>query len=168
MCTLTPQDRAFAARTLAYEVGVLVQAPEYWSKASACGDQLGKVLALESALLHARTVYDFFFTEAVKDDITARDFVDAWNRSKELTPCYVKKHRDRINKMLAHMTRARLEFIRAGQHEWDLALIRWELVQVFLRFLENCPAIASIIESELLSRFSVSLAELKAMPKPSQ
>lgn len=91
---------------------------------------------LESVLLHARNLLDFFCREPWKDDIRAFHFLpkqDALWKSSKLA--YLSSIRNDINKHLSHLTYKRV----AKKAEWDLVRISKEIEEAFKEFLAILP-----------------------------
>ena len=67
-------------------------------------------IVVESALLHARSLDDFFgrSDRAKADDLIARDFSPDWQPSR----LFEEQWRERINKRLPHLTTIRVEKVQ--------------------------------------------------------
>ena len=94
---------------------------------------LQRKAVIETALLHARNLLDFFTGKpSRKNDILAYHFV-----GKPLKLPYLESLRDDINKSLTHLTYSRLT---PGQkYEWDLAPIKDEIEAAYTEFLKLLP-----------------------------
>jgi hypothetical protein len=164
MARLDASDRSLALGRIAYEVGMLCLSPQYHAAAAKSDECMGQALAIESTLIHARSLFCFFFRAGRKDDIVAGDFVAKWASSP---PPYLSEHLDRINKMLAHLTCARLKYIRSGDIKWDLSKMRGEIIATFLIFLGKVPPdIATQLEQEIGNRFRIKREHLVAYANP--
>lgn len=79
---------------------------------------------LESFLIHARQIYDFFYGIGQKDDIFAFEYFSnkkRWNDLRDSTSKELKSDgwRDRINKEVAHITGSRAKQPDIPQHDID-------------------------------------------------
>ena len=92
---------------------------------------------LESMLVHARNLLDFFCgAPSAKDDIRAGHFVSkggsSWTSSKL---GFLKEHKDDINKHLSHLT-----FARVGEKpQWEPSRIQTEIEAAYAEFLGLLP-----------------------------
>ena len=143
-------------RTVEYEIGMFEflnsKLSELHNTKVGTGSDQEEDVYLESFLLHARILRDFFFgqpprgprtrvcrvckhTETlpviIKDDILACDFVSGWNEPE--SP-YLKTLREPLNKMLAHLTEAR-ERYKLQSYQWDHVAIYQSLKPVIEKFL---------------------------------
>jgi hypothetical protein len=115
---------------------------------------------LESLLLHTRVLRDFFYEsrrqsrvvtcphcgkqdqktrQARPDDVFAEDFVPNWKDQRPALGSYVKGQRDRLNKALAHLTIARVQYT-GDQKRWNITAIREEIQPVIDKFKACLPA----------------------------
>ena len=121
-----------------------------WEMFEWCGQEAAKKHAhrgmknslLESFLIHARVLYDFFVTPATRDDISAQHFFDdpnTWaNSTQNLCP-YLRSERIRLQGMVPHLTYRRLDYERAGQKEWDVSAVTKDISQAWQQFLSALP-----------------------------
>jgi hypothetical protein len=98
-----------------------------------------KNVILESALIHARNLLDFFCgKESQKDDIIAGHFV----RNPDETPwtsaklAFLSSCKTDINKALSHLTYKRVEF----KPTWQITRIRQEIEDAYADFTALLPA----------------------------
>ncbi len=97
---------------------------------------------LEPFLLHVRNIREFLYNDGAKkkDDVLALDFFDNpddWTKKRPPIGAYLKSIRERLNKSLAHITYARLDY---RQYElWDLAKIRHDLEKPWGAFMAALP-----------------------------
>jgi hypothetical protein len=92
-------------------------------------------LLLEACLLHFRVVWDFFCrTPEKKTDVVAADFVPTWTNDD--SPAQLKRIRNWLNVMLAHLTTYRAEpSYKAGEiSQEDIRLIRDHTQKLFTSF----------------------------------
>jgi len=95
-------------------------------------------LLLEGLLLHARVLRDFFTKKPKKDDVSAIHFFDdpaVWENIKDTLCPYLWKHRERINKYLAHLTYDRLR----KDKMWNCGAIFGELEHAWQQFYSLLP-----------------------------
>jgi len=95
---------------------------------------------VESFLLHARVLRDFFCREGKGDDVVARHFVSGWTQPPVSEYSYIsdQKQKDRLNKALAHLTTARVRYDSEGK-QWDVDKVRCEIERMIDRFLSELP-----------------------------
>lgn len=95
-----------------------------------------KNVTLESLLVHARNLIDFFFGPPIeKDDIRAFHFIKGdrlWHPSKSE---YLKNIRLDIHKNLSHLTYSRV----SKKPIWDWGKIEAEIDEAYKEFLEALP-----------------------------
>ena len=93
-------------------------------------------VTLESLLLHARNLFDFFNGGATdKDDMRAFHFIkgkEFWQSSKLQ---YLKTVRPEINKHLSHLTYSRV----SRKPRWKWRKIAQEIEEAYKEFLEALP-----------------------------
>lgn len=99
--------------------------------------RLKRRLRIEGLLLHARVLRDFFLCDSRNpDDILAVDFLEkADNWSSDGLFGYLQANRERMDKMLAHLTYSGAEFVRTGEIEWRFDDIHDEIKAAWDRFL---------------------------------
>jgi hypothetical protein len=98
---------------------------------------------LESFLLHARVLRDYFWQvgKGHKDYVYADDYFDNpddWVENRGCVPKYLQENQDRMNTLLAHLSRKRLNYI--GDKEWDVAEIITSLSNTWIDFFSRLPA----------------------------
>ena len=97
--------------------------------------QSTKNLLMESLLLHARVLYDFFVRAPKGDDVSACHFFDDASDwcvvSSDLCP-YLRANMKRLNKKLAHLTYSRL----TEDEQWAFGAIRDEVSHGWRTFLD--------------------------------
>jgi hypothetical protein len=94
---------------------------------------------VESFLLHARVLRDFFCRERLKpDDVIASDFVAEWARPPASDYSYITAQKDRLDKALAHLTTTRVRYDSEGKL-WDVVTMRREMEPMIGRFLAKLP-----------------------------
>lgn len=105
-----------ASEMLAYEVDMFLYTFAVLTR------NLDKLLAnmvLESYLVHARNLIDFFYPGTpYEDDIVANDYFDppeAWTRSLDGAPQFLRTAKNRINKRLSHLAYKRLSITKNHQ-----------------------------------------------------
>lgn len=125
--------------------------------------------ALESTLLHARTLLDFFTgnhpNEGAwdKSDIRAGYFVhgNEWWKSSKLP--YLDTQKPNINKSLSHLTFERIE----EDYKWDVARIMQEIEAAYAEFLERL-ALEERPEWARMAETHASGSRVESTPAPAQ
>ena len=138
-------DLRAAAGHVSYEIRMLVFAgkrlPSYHSSPAGLGED-DKNMALETFLLHFRNLRAFLCPEKElprADDVIASDFLDKTLARDLADSDLLSVDRERLNKMLAHLSYSRRKYIQLGTHAWDvLAMLRVMLDQ-FEAFLVKLP-----------------------------
>jgi hypothetical protein len=85
---------------------------------------------LESFLMHARVLHDFFMFGPKEDAVSAQDFL--------LCP-YLSKERRRLQGMVPHLTYRRLDYKRTGQKPWNVTAIIDDITRAWAFFLASLP-----------------------------
>jgi len=97
---------------------------------------------LESFLMHARVLHDFFMFGPKEDAVSAQDFFDdpsTWQiKSRKLCP-YLSKERRRLQGMVPHLTYRRLNYKRTGQKPWNVTAIIDDITRAWAFFLASLP-----------------------------
>jgi len=92
-------------------------------------EQLQVNVLLASFLIHARSLRDFLFYPRSQDDVIAEDFLEEWDESVEEWCPYFHKHRERLNKSLAHISYKRIEY--EPNKGWDCGKIHKEITDAW-------------------------------------
>lgn len=96
-------------------------------------------MILESFLIHARVLRDFFCRRRQRtDDVVAADFVNGWVPPSPLDFPYVHANKIRLDKALAHLTTTRVEYENEGKY-WKVHEIFDEIEKMIIRFLDQLP-----------------------------
>lgn len=98
---------------------------------------------LEPFLLHTRNLREFLYTDRskYKDDVLAVHFFDDpndWKRERPPMGEYLESIRERLNKALAHISYARLDYRKEKQ--WNVKQIKADLNMPWEAFLNALPA----------------------------
>lgn len=97
---------------------------------------------VESFLLHARVLIDFFYNDNPhKDDIVASHFFSPagkWKAIRPKQPAILKQTKKHADKLLAHITYTRLRQTRETKR-WAYMRIAGELEEVLNAFYEHLP-----------------------------
>lgn len=97
---------------------------------------------LEPFLLHVRNLRDFLYNDSSpKDDVLATHFFDHpddWRKKRPPMGEYLKSIRDRLNKALAHISYARLDYRK--DRRWNVAKIKHDLKTPWQAFLDTLPS----------------------------
>lgn len=111
-----------AASHVKYEVAMLLVASHYLSTGMCSpADDSTKNLALEAFLLHFRNLRAFLcpsLQPISADDVIASDFLDSKYAEDIVDPGELKADQTRINKLLAHLSYARVTYEQAGEKAW--------------------------------------------------
>lgn len=122
-----------AAEALHYEWGMIHVSRGQIVLAKKAHDQALENTALESFLIHARNISDFFQVGGREDDVLARDFLGLTPRVK--LP-YIRKHKKRLNRRLAHLSYSRPRLKR----EWPTGLMLREIDRAMNLFQDRLKA----------------------------
>lgn len=91
---------------------------------------------LETFLIHARNLIDFFYNDSPrKDDVVAKDFVSDWETLRPTFTVLLVETRDNANKHLTHLTYARIDLTEPWK--WHFEEIESNLVEVLNKFFET-------------------------------
>jgi len=98
---------------------------------------------LESFVIHARVLIDFFYAlNPQKDDVIAEDFLsspDVWRNERPKLSERLSEAKERANKHLAHLTYQRVD-VALNNREWPFVEISKDMRSVMKRFLEKVSA----------------------------
>jgi hypothetical protein len=130
------------APRVAYEIKRLREARRLGLAAQ---DRTTQVAMLENLLLHARILYDFFTRRRrdlkgrAKSDVVAEDFLDEPTGWVIPSMPFLKEHKDRIHRSLAHLTYHRVEY-ESNKKIWNLGKIVREVEAAWSSLLQQLPA----------------------------
>jgi hypothetical protein len=80
---------------------------------------------LESFLIHARNLRDFFYPKSRnQDDVLTSDFIPGWEDKAGKMGAYLDANRERINKEIAHLTYTRNKETEESK-KWDITKMYW-------------------------------------------
>ena len=116
-------------------------------------------IKLEVFLLHARSLYEFFYSKEKRNDDDARayDFivdVNKWVRERPLKSNDIEQSIKRMNKELSHITYKRHSGV-VPEKQWELVTIKDHLLAVIKVFLDNVPNGSKIMDE--INKFEVML-----------
>ncbi len=108
---------------------------------------------IESLLVHTRVLREFFYyfwdfnkqnykstgRKIYDDDVIAQDFIPDWIDFCPTIGPYLSKHKDRLDKSLAHLSTKRVEY-KQKEKRWEIETIQGELHRAIDRFKERLPA----------------------------
>lgn len=99
-------------------------------------DQIVSNAFIEAFLVHYRNLIDFLSPRKTKhpNDITAADFVPGFVSTKAPT-----QYRDRIDKSLSHLSRARGDVEDKG---WDLTEMLFEMEEAWTELVEHSQSLS--------------------------
>jgi|HubBroStandDraft_6_1064221.scaffolds.fasta_scaffold492565_2 hypothetical protein len=138
-----PKDLRDAAAHVDYEIEMLAYSGEELAgghsspMVTPAGDK--KNMALESFLLHFRNLRAFLcpsLQPVCIDDICASDFLDEPKERDLGDAKALSLDKQRLNKMLAHLSYSRNNYIRAGDHRWKTASMFTIAVEQMRGFLD--------------------------------
>ncbi len=142
----TTEELQNAATAVGYEITMLIFSAQHLDDrhSSPATPPIGQenLMALESFLLHFRNLRAFLCPSlsgrVYPDDVVASDFLGIDDASDVGDPAkFTRDDGKRLDKMLAHVTYSRADYIKAGNHWWDktamLTLTLSELQKFFLR-----------------------------------
>ena len=138
------KEKAFLEEHFYYEVSMLIFAVRRLFEITRNGrrDQNSINMALETLLLHARNLREFFYAEMrQKDDARPENFagdIDKWKRERPEETDLIKEVRERANKELAHLTYKRY-YGTPPQKQWNYEAVQTDFLKVVKVFLENVP-----------------------------
>lgn len=140
--TRSPDDLKRAWVEVQYEYSMLEQTATLLH-AGNLDDTTVQNAVLESFLLHARALIDFFYpTRPRPDDIIAADFfssADEWESLRAPPDPELEETRTRAHKRLAHLSFERLN-ATPETREWDVAAIFGKLEAAYEAFKQHASA----------------------------
>ena len=117
-----------AAQHVSYEIEMLVHTGNelggFHSSPMSTPDGNDKNMALESFLLHFRNLRAFLcptLQRTTDDDVIASDFLQASVPRDVVEATSLSMDKERLDKMLAHLSYSRDIFIDVGNHGWQVA-----------------------------------------------
>jgi len=116
-------------------------------------------MALETFLLHARNLREFFYGDRKRfpDDARSSDFSDLWETLRPKESMEIERIRDQAGEELAHLTYKRMHGTPPGK-EWSYRKIFSEFLEVIRIFLKNLP------EKYFNKNLIILMAEVKRFP----
>lgn len=147
-----PTDRELeeGARLVTYEYLMLVEAGRRWSDQSlreySKSAKWEHRIVTDVFLLHARNLLDFLVprASAKSRDVVAQHYASTWACSQDETLAgrTIADWRDRIDKLLSHVTYRRTAMISETQPQprWPIEKLHEDLVMRFCEFLKSLPA----------------------------
>ena len=136
----TTDELRKAAKQVSYEVDMLAFCHErlggwYASPPTfLSGDE--KNMALESFLLHFRNLRAFLCPSLFRDDdVLASDFLGRYDGSDVGDKNKLNVDKERLDKMLAHLSYSRADYIEAGDYGWDSSRMLILVVEELQKFL---------------------------------
>lgn len=95
-------------------------------------------MAVDTCLLHARNLHEFFFKSRSKGYIRALDIVDTWKLLEPAQNSWIARVNCSVNDEITHLTLGRISSRFSGT-DWDCCAIRKEFFDVAIRFLGQVP-----------------------------
>ena len=103
-------------------------------------DEMRLSALLESLLLHARILLDFFrHTTREQDNLMASDFVSSWSPPQTSGFPYLAGRQRQLNKALAHLAAKRVDFTGVDK-KWDVKVIQSEIGKMIQDFKTGLSA----------------------------
>ena len=118
--------------------------------------------------MHARSLYEFFYSKEKRNDDDARayDFVvdvNKWLRDRPLKSDDIEKSIKRMNKELSHITYKR-HYGVVPEKQWELACIKEHLIASTKVFLGNVPNGSKIMDE--INKLEIILTNAHTSPNP--
>jgi hypothetical protein len=135
--SLQPQAQAITPK-IKYELNMLQYCFTRIQNEWAGADDSLRNLLLEDFLLHARVLRDFFVSSPRQDDVSSTHFFNdstPWSALSASFCPYLKQHKTRLDKYLAHLTYSRLN----EDKNWDLNAIYSEIANAWQQFYSLLP-----------------------------
>lgn len=141
----SPSILRFISKHLIYEFGMLQQTCELARHEEV---RARKNAFLESWTIHARNLFDFFYSsqrpdkKPRADDVIAEDFFDCYSTWRSVRPspsADLSKLGRRVGKEIAHLTYTRADSGPTGP-KWPNSRITNEFRMIILKFREVVPA----------------------------
>ena len=124
----TESELCRAAQHVSYEINMLIHAGNelggFHSSPMSTPGGNDKNIALESFLLHFRNLRAFLCPSlqlTTPDDVIASDFLQEIVPRDVVDPTVLSTDKQRLDKMLAHLSYSRRLFIDGGTHGWEVA-----------------------------------------------
>jgi hypothetical protein len=140
----TTEELRKAAVHVSYEIDMLGFSAEHlggWHS-SPMTNPVGneKNMALESFLLHFRNLRAFLCPSSQRDDdVLASDFIGMYDGSDVADRDKLNVDKERLDKMLAHVSYSRPDYIEAGDHGWDSSVMLILILSELRKFLVRLP-----------------------------
>jgi hypothetical protein len=144
----TTEELQKAAVAINYEIEMLVFSAEHlggWHSSpmtSPVGNE--NHMALESFLLHFRNLRAFLCPSIQRqsdDDVLASDYLGMLDASDIGDLQKLSADKERLDKMLAHVSYSRADYIEAGNYRWDTSSMLLLIVSELKDFFARLPAL---------------------------
>ena len=139
----TPEKLRKAAEDVNYEIRMLIFSAEHvdgWHASPMAppgGDE--KCMALESFLLHFRNLRAFLCPSLQKfvstNDVLASDFLGKPKATDEGDPEKLEGNHQRLDRMLAHISYSRSDYIEQGDYGWDTSEMLIDIASELQKFV---------------------------------
>jgi hypothetical protein len=146
---LTESELQQGARFIRYEYRMLAEASRRWTDLGldnySLRNKWERRLVLDLFLLHARNLLDFLAPRPTvgPEDVIAPHFAPtwAWSQHTGLAGRTIIDWRDRIDKLLSHVTYRRTAMIdeMVSEERWQIEELHAGLAMVFSEFLKTVP-----------------------------
>lgn len=95
---------------------------------------------IESFVVHTRVLIYFFYDNPKKDDISAKHFIDEWEKIRLPQSDILKTAKNKADKQLAHLTYARLTtYKEIESKKWKIREISVNMESVLQTFIDKLP-----------------------------
>lgn len=148
------EERKQVAQRVGYEWEMFQRLAVEWSKLDEEKQPVLKNAVLEAFLLHARNMRNFLYCsrkdkdrkdESPKvivkdDDVLAEDFIDdstQWQPPSKTG--YIWDEKERLDKALAHISYARIDYHLSNNKQWNIGEIMLQLAEVWEKFWHALP-----------------------------
>lgn len=147
-------DLTTACTVIGYEMRALVDAHGHRDADNAF---------LESSLLHARNLIEFLIGRSSRraTDMAPEDFSEGWEPRPEPSIRRLREHLDQIDKHLAHLTWARVDWRKDATAEyWNYPELATDVLAVFTEFARFVQSHGAPCSGQLVAEAHVSALRL--------
>lgn len=102
--------------------------------------------SLESLIIHARNIRDFFNSTGRENDVLAIDFL---GRNLRIRMPYIRKNKKRLDRRIAHLSYSRSRM----SPKWDVAKIISEMNDSINRFIKKLKVQHPSIDKDVFNAF---------------
>jgi hypothetical protein len=134
-----------AAQQVRYEILMLIYSANHlscWQSSPPSPTGYAANMALESFLIHFRNLRAFLCPSLQRcsaDDVLASDFLGKDTATDLGDSIKLGDHQERLNKMLAHLSYSRNDYIQASDYAWNIGGMSVVILSELQRFLTLLP-----------------------------